>query len=122
MVRGAGIAVTAVDPMYQCAETTRIARGLGTDAPNAAQDAVYRLSSSAFMGLPWPRKTAGIGESGIPVMLAAATTRLRTTCRVDGPARWRPFWGPQARSSSVIPMSAQSGPAWSTATIHHVHD
>ena len=28
-------AVTAVALMYQCADTTRIARGLGTDAPKA---------------------------------------------------------------------------------------
>jgi len=30
IVRGCGIAVTAVRPVYQCAETTRIPRGLGT--------------------------------------------------------------------------------------------
>jgi hypothetical protein len=29
--------VTAVALMYQCAETTRIARGRGTDSPNARQ-------------------------------------------------------------------------------------
>jgi hypothetical protein len=36
MVRGVGIAVTAVEPMYQWADTTRMARGRGTEAPNAA--------------------------------------------------------------------------------------
>ena len=35
MVFGRGIAVTAVALMYQCAETTRIARGRGTDSPKA---------------------------------------------------------------------------------------
>jgi hypothetical protein len=39
-VRGCGIAVTAVAWMYQCAETTRIARGRGTAAPNARQASV----------------------------------------------------------------------------------
>jgi hypothetical protein len=33
MVRGRAMAVTAVALMYQSADTTRMARGLGTDAP-----------------------------------------------------------------------------------------
>jgi hypothetical protein len=40
MVRGRGIAVTAVALMYQCALITRMARGRGTDCPNARHDAV----------------------------------------------------------------------------------
>src|SRR3954452_8056322 len=60
MVRGRGMAVTAVALMYQWADTTRIARGRGTAAPKARQAWVYRLSSRAFIGLPWPRKAAGI--------------------------------------------------------------
>ena len=40
MVRGRGIAVTAVALMYQCALTTRMARGRGTDCPNARHAAV----------------------------------------------------------------------------------
>ncbi|GIJ29946.1 hypothetical protein Vqi01_51080 [Micromonospora qiuiae] len=60
MVFGRGMAVTAVAPMYQWADTTRIARGRGTDCPKARQADVYRLSSSAFIGLPWPKNTAGI--------------------------------------------------------------
>ena len=35
IVRGRCMAVTAVALMYQCAETTRIARGFGTACPNA---------------------------------------------------------------------------------------
>ena len=38
--------------MYQWAEIARIARGRGTEAPNAAQAAVYRLWSSVFIGDP----------------------------------------------------------------------
>ena len=35
IVRGRCMAVTAVALMYQCAETTRTARGFGTACPNA---------------------------------------------------------------------------------------
>src|SRR5512142_1625183 len=60
MVRGAGMAVTAVALRYQWAETTRIALGRGaTEAPKARHAAVYRLSSRVFMGLPWPMNAAG---------------------------------------------------------------
>jgi hypothetical protein len=37
MVRGRGIAVTAVALMYQWADTTSSARGRGTACPNARQ-------------------------------------------------------------------------------------
>ena len=40
MVRGRGMAVTAVALMYQCALTTRIARGRGTASPNACHAVV----------------------------------------------------------------------------------
>ena len=40
IVRGRGIAVTAVALMYQCAETTSSARGRGRLAPSAAQASV----------------------------------------------------------------------------------
>src|SRR3954471_13908867 len=60
MVRGRGIAVTAVACTYQCADTTRIARGRGTFSPNARQAWVYRFFSSAFIGLPWPKNAAGM--------------------------------------------------------------
>jgi hypothetical protein len=64
MVRGRTIAVTAVAFVYQCAETMRIARGFGTDSPNARHAAVYRFVSRAFIGLPWPKNAAGIVPSG----------------------------------------------------------
>src|SRR5215218_7016543 len=59
-VRGRGMAVTAVACTYQCAETTRIARGRGTDRPNSRHALVYRLRSSAFIGLPCPKNAAGM--------------------------------------------------------------
>ena len=40
IVRGRGIAVTAVACTYQCAEMTRIARGRGTDWPKVRQASV----------------------------------------------------------------------------------
>ena len=52
MVRGLAIAVTAVALMYQCADTTRMARGLGVAAPKARQAWVYRFCSRAFIGFP----------------------------------------------------------------------
>jgi hypothetical protein len=60
MVRGRGMAVTAVALMYQCALITRMARGRGTDAPNCCQAVVYRLLSRAFIGLPCPKNATGI--------------------------------------------------------------
>jgi len=70
MVRGRGIAVTAVTFTYQCAETTRIARGRGTLAPKSAQALEKRFRSSAFIGLPCPRNTAGIV---LPAMSVASS-------------------------------------------------
>ena len=54
------IAVTAVAPMYQCADTVRMARGRGSSVPSARQARVKPFSSSAFIGLPWPMKSAGM--------------------------------------------------------------
>jgi hypothetical protein len=74
MVRGRGMAVTAVALMYQCALTTRIARGRGTHAPSSRQAAVYRLSEIAIIGLPCPKDAAGIslGPSTAPVSASLA--------------------------------------------------
>src|SRR5690349_8277459 len=63
MVRGRGIAVTAVALVYQCAEITRIACGRGTDRPNSRQASVYLLGRIACIGLPCPMKAAGIRPS-----------------------------------------------------------
>ncbi len=51
-MRGAAIAVTADALMNQWAEMHTIARGRGIDAASSDHAVVYRLSSSAFMGLP----------------------------------------------------------------------
>jgi len=73
---GPGIAVTAVPPMYQCAETTRMARGRGTERPKARQAWVQRLPSSAFIGLPCPKNAA-----------ACASERCRSS-RSPSRCRW----------------------------------
>jgi hypothetical protein len=62
MVRGLSIAVTAVPRMYQCADTAKIAFGLGSDSPRRRQASVYWLWTSVFMGLPCPKNTAGIRD------------------------------------------------------------
>src|SRR4029453_15383314 len=72
MVRGRGIAVTAVALMYQCADTTRMARGRGTERPNARHAEVYRLLASGFIGLPCPKKAAGM--RGWPVDVTAGSS------------------------------------------------
>ena len=64
-MRGRGIAVTAVAPKYQWAETTSSARGLGSAAPIAAHASVKPLRSSVFIGLPWPMKSAGMLAMGL---------------------------------------------------------
>jgi hypothetical protein len=44
----------------QWAETQSTALGLGRFFPSAFMARVKELSSTAFMGEPWPMKTAGI--------------------------------------------------------------
>src|SRR5690606_14367137 len=100
MVRGRGIAVTAVALMYQCADTTRMARGRGTEAPNARQAAVKRLCSSAFMGEPWPRKAAGSGESLAMCML-----------RAGEPAVWAAKCFRRVVARTAAPLSSAAGVA-----------
>src|SRR4029079_9541100 len=73
---GRGIAVTAVYPTYQCADTTKMALGRGTEAPNARQAVVNRFVARAFIGLPWPRNAAGIRRSGV-LMSTNSTPKQR---------------------------------------------
>src|SRR5215213_2755002 len=61
IVLGAGIAVTKVPGTYQWAETHSTALGRGTSSPILAQALVYSLTSRAFIGLPCPKKIAGMG-------------------------------------------------------------
>src|SRR5689334_15491219 len=60
MVLGLRMAVTAVPSVYQCADTHRTALGFGMESPSRRQDSVYWLRPRVFMGLPWPKNTAGI--------------------------------------------------------------
>src|ERR1700733_4460441 len=89
MVRGCGIAVTAVPSTYQWAEITRMARGLGTLAPRLRQAVVKRLDSIAFIGLPWPRNAEGIRE-GVAMSERLYTSRHRPgrSSSVRTPRRW----------------------------------
>src|SRR5665647_995762 len=58
------MAVSHQPSVNQCAEMHKMSCGLGHFMPNSAPRACqlrrYSLSSIAFMGLPWPRKMAGI--------------------------------------------------------------
>src|SRR5690349_14319900 len=48
--------------MNQCAEIVSTARGRGNATPNARHERVKSLSSSVFIGEPWPMNAAGIGS------------------------------------------------------------
>src|ERR1700692_474312 len=48
--------------MYQCAEMHRMALGRGRLAPIVAHVSVYWLRDRAFIGLPCPKKMAGIRD------------------------------------------------------------
>src|SRR4051812_9686617 len=75
MVRGARVAVTRVPGRYQCAETATIARGRGRARPRAAQASVYALRWIAFIGLPCPKKKAGMAGAGRGALILSQTTR-----------------------------------------------
>src|ERR1700722_5815044 len=59
------MAVTATVGTYQCAETHTIARGVGTLWPSCRQPSEYWLRASAFIGLPWPTKMAGMRDDWV---------------------------------------------------------
>src|SRR5688572_2199464 len=52
--------VTAVPGAYQCAETDRMAFGGVMLLPMRRHPSVQALLAMAFIGLPWPKKIAGI--------------------------------------------------------------
>jgi hypothetical protein len=60
MVLGAVLIVTPVPGTYQCADTASTAFGRGMDLPIDAHPSVYLFVAKAFIGLPCPKKIAGI--------------------------------------------------------------
>jgi CheY-like chemotaxis protein len=67
MVSGAGWTETQDPRVSQWADTTRRAAGLGSSAfPREARLRVKGLSSTAFIGDPWPMKSTGV----FPVILS----------------------------------------------------
>ena len=54
------MAVTKVPFVSQCAETQRIALGLGIPFATFLNPVTNSFSSMAFIGLPWPRNNTGI--------------------------------------------------------------
>ena len=63
MVLGRAMAVTAVPRVSQWAETHRIALGRGSASAILRQVSVTALVSRAMVGLPWPKKTTGMGQA-----------------------------------------------------------
>src|SRR5690349_3706822 len=76
MVRGWAIALTSVAGKYQCADTQTIARGRGIDLPIMAQPLVQSFCWSAFIGLPCPKKIAGIGWAMFALTINAPRPRF----------------------------------------------
>lgn len=60
MVSGRGVALTAGRAVVQCAETARIARGLGSSRASAAQAEDVREGSTESIGEPWETKIGGM--------------------------------------------------------------
>ena len=71
MVGGLGMAVTNVPRVSQCADTHRIARGLGNPAATDRKPCTNSFSSIAFIGLPCPRNSTGIFSVGANVSASA---------------------------------------------------
>src|SRR3989442_15321621 len=60
-----------------------IARGRGSEAPSAFQSSVHLFVTSAFIGLPWPMKSAGIRSFTMLVPSSfMAIGRTRESARV----------------------------------------
>jgi hypothetical protein len=95
MVRGRGIAVTAVTPTYQCAETTSNARGRGSCSPSARHAPVKPFTSSMLIGLPWPMNKAGIDV--MVIQYRRGEGAAQGGAAIPGPARRRD--GRSARAS-----------------------
>src|SRR3954471_15163595 len=104
MVRGLGIAVIAVACTYQWAETTRIARGRGTDWPNARQASVYRFFSSAFIGFPCPKNAAGMTVMSPPPVVLAIIAPAVAACEGT------PFTRPPAPGAARAAATARRSP------------
>src|SRR5688500_4648000 len=87
MVRGVGIAVTKVAGRYQWAETQTTARGRGMSLPMDAQPCVQTLCVSAFIGLPCPKKMAGMGDAifNTPHFVGDDSCSLSVETVRDGP-------------------------------------
>ena len=60
MVGGMRFDITAQNDTYQCADTASTAFGRGMDLPIDAHPSVYLFVAKAFIGLPCPKKIAGI--------------------------------------------------------------
>src|SRR3990167_4647422 len=83
MVRGSLIAVTAVPCVYQCAEIARIAFGRGSVAPMFRQTSVYAFSCSALIGLPCPKKIAGMRIDVVRFMQSSRFQHAKTKRLID---------------------------------------
>src|SRR3546814_13032065 len=82
MVGGFCIAVTKVPRVSQCAETHRIAWGLGIFVATPLKLSTNSFSSIAFIGLPWPKNNTGI----FSVLFKAAVILVNSFNFIAAPA------------------------------------
>ncbi|OQA12272.1 MAG: hypothetical protein BWY67_00404 [Bacteroidetes bacterium ADurb.Bin397] len=95
MVLGLATAVTRVPFVSQCADTHKIALGLGNCFPIAAQLLLNSLFSMAFIGLPCPINSAGrvspcsgnsanpFNNSCVPLIAKAVSPMFLTNSRLS---------------------------------------
>ena len=62
------LTVTSVPGTYQCAEIETMAFGLAVCSPMRRHASVKGLWLMAFIGLPWPKKIAGIRCANLTVL------------------------------------------------------
>src|SRR6185436_10357387 len=105
------MAVTQVPGRYQCAETATTARGRGSARPMAAQASVYALRSMAFIGLPCPKKKAGIVGPARSALRVSAMEVMRAASPQPTPERAqavaRPDHSKCERKTPRTPNAAQ---------------
>src|SRR6188474_1695551 len=111
MVRGARMAVTQVPGRYQCAETATTARGRGSARPMAAQASVYVLRWMAFMGLPCPKKNAGMVGPARSAFRVSAMEVVQATSPQPTPERPQAVARPDhSKCARKTPRPREGGP------------
>jgi len=101
--------------MYQCAEMQRMTRGRGIFLPIAAHASENWLRSRAFIGLPCPKKMAGI-RSGMLTLHVVGT--YSTLPGEEHSGRIRQHGGALHDGIDIDPLNSLVGAGAAWAVIH----